>query len=311
MLKNLLKRIPPFAALIAERDAPIAALIAERDALIKANGFVPAGHFYSPVVSISEAINDSAKLFDATPSEIPGVDLNEAGQLRLLEEFEKLYPSIDFPELKAEGRRYFYENRSYSYSDAIMLNCMMRKFRPNRVIEVGSGHSSCAMLDTSERFLEGMVSFTFIEPYPELLKSLLFPGDLDPSRIIPSRLQDVELDLFQQLEPDDFLFIDSTHVCKTGSDVNYLLFKILPSLNSGVHIHMHDIFYPFEYPREWVLGGRSWNEIYALRAFLQFNAQFQIELMNTYLDYFHRARFAERMPLCLKNIGGSIWLRKK
>lgn len=299
MLKNLIKRLPPIAALIAERDA-----------LKKAQGFVPPGHFYSPIVKISEIMNDSANIFDVTPREIPGIDLNESGQLELLAEFESLYSAIDFPEFRTNGRRYFYENPAYSYSDAIMLNCMMRKFRPNRIIEVGSGYSSCAMLDTSENFLEKAVSLTFIEPYPELLKSLIFPGDLDSIRIVPSRLQDVEIEVFRKLQANDFLFIDSTHVCKTGSDVNYLLFNILPSLHSGVHVHIHDIFYPFEYPKEWVLGGRSWNEVYALRAFLQFNSHFKIELMNTYLEHFHKARFADRMPLCLKNSGGSIWLLK-
>lgn len=299
MLKNLIKRLPPIAALIAERDA-----------LKKAQGFVPPGHFYSPIVKISEIMNDSANIFDVTPREIPGIDLNESGQLELLAEFESLYSAIDFPEFRTNGRRYFYENPAYSYSDAIMLNCMMRKFRPNRIIEVGSGYSSCAMLDTSENFLEKAVSLTFIEPYPELLKSLIFPGDLDSIRIVPSRLQDVEIEVFRKLQANDFLFIDSTHVCKTGSDVNYLLFNILPSLHSGVHVHIHDIFYPFEYPKKWVLGGRSWNEVYALRAFLQFNSHFKIELMNTYLEHFHRARFAGRMPLCLKNSGGSIWLLK-
>lgn len=100
-------------------------------------------------------------------------------------------------------------------------------------------------------------------------------------------------------------------VSKTGSDVNYLFFDVLPSLNAGVHIHIHDVFYPFEYPREWVLGGRSWNEQYVLRAFLQFNDAFSISMKNTYLERFHEQRFASKMPLCLKNPGGSIWIRKK
>ena len=300
MLKTLFKRLPPIAALIAERDA-----------LIKAHGIAPPGHFYSPVVSLVEATNDSAKIFGKTPREFPGIEMNETGQLILLEAFEKLYTSINFPELKTDGKRYFYENPAYNYSDAIFLNCMMRTFRPNRIIEVGSGYSSCAMLDTNESFLESMVSLTFIEPYPQLLKSLIFSRDLDTIRIIPSRLQDVEIEVFQKLQVNDFLFIDSTHVSKTGSDVNYLLFEILPALNCGVHIHIHDIIYPFEYPKEWVLGGRSWNEVYALRAFLQFNSRFEIEIMNTYLEHFHPVRFSKNMPLCLKDLGGSIWLLKK
>ena len=300
MLKSLVKKLPPIAALIAERDA-----------LAKAQALAPAGHFYSPVVSIDEATRDERRIFTDAPRTLAGIELNEARQLETLEAFEHLYSSIDFPTNKAGTHRYFYENPAYSYSDAIMLHCMMRHIKPQRIIEVGSGYSSCAMLDTSERHLNPSVNFTFIEPYPELLKSLLRTEDLASISILESRLQDVPINEFQQLNSGDFLFIDSTHVSKTGSDVNYLLFDILPSLSDGVYIHIHDIFYPFEYPKEWVFGGRSWNEIYALRAFLQFNSTFTIEMMNTYLAHFHQQRFVSRMPLCMKNTGGSIWLRKR
>ena len=300
MLKSIIKKLPPIASLIAERDE-----------LIKANGFVPAGHFYSPIISIDEVKQDADRIFNEATSHAAGIDLNETAQLALLELFEKLYPSIDFPRLRSQSHRYYFENPAYSYSDAIMLYCMMRNFRPNRIIEVGSGYSSCAMMDTRERYFGDQIDMTFIEPYPQLLKSLLRPMDLGSVRIIPTRVQDVPLDHFKALQAGDFLFIDSTHVSKTGSDVNYLCFEVIPILNSGVHIHIHDIFYPFEYPKEWVMGGRSWNEVYILRAFLQFNKEFEITLMNTYLERFHEARFKLNMPLCLVNRGGSIWLKRR
>lgn len=300
MLKSLAKKLPVIASLVAERDA-----------LIKAQGFVPAGHFYSPIVAIEETKRDEHRIFSTMPPGISGIDLNESRQMELLARFEEMYPSIDFPERKSSTHRYYYENPAYSYSDAIMLHCMMRHIKPSRIIEVGSGYSSCAMLDTSEKHLDQSVHFTFIEPYPSLLKSLVRSDDIATTDIVESRLQDVPISKFQQLKSGDFLFIDSTHVSKTGSDVNYLLFDVLPALSGGVYIHIHDIFYPFEYPKEWILGGRSWNEIYALRAFLQFNTHFTIEMMNTYLEHFHEKRFTARMPLCMKNTGGSIWLRKR
>jgi predicted O-methyltransferase YrrM len=300
MLKSLIKKLPPIAALVAERDA-----------LLAAQGVAPPGHFYSPIVSIEEARRDQERIFLANiPRELPSINMNEKGQLETLGQFEKLYPSIDLPATKSGEHRYYYENPAYSHSDAIMLHCMMRHVKPQRIIEVGSGYSSCAMLDTSERHLDNSVEFTFIEPYPDLLKSLIRADDMQSATIIPTRLQEVPVQTFQSLTRGDILFIDSTHVSKTGSDVNFLLAEILPALQSGVYIHIHDIFYPFEYPKEWVLGGRSWNEIYALRAFLQFNDSFSIEMMNTFLTHFHRSRFATHMPLCLKNTGGSIWLRK-
>ena len=106
-------------------------------------------------------------------------------------------------------------------------------------------------------------------------------------------------------------FVDSTHVGKIGSDVNYLFNEILPSLQPGVVVHVHDIFYPFEYPRYWIEEGRAWNEAYMLRCFLQYNSAFNILLWNHFLAQFHSAYFQEHMPLCLANTGASIWLRRR
>lgn len=140
--------------------------------------------------------------------------------------------------------------------------------------------------------------------------SLLKPGDADRIRVIPARLQDVDLAEFDALEANDILFIDSTHVSKVGSDVNRIVFEVLPRLKPGVHVHFHDIFYPFEYPAQWVFEGRAWNENYLLKAFLQFNTGFSIVLMNTFMEYFHAEFFHQHLPLCMKNTGGSIWIRK-
>jgi predicted O-methyltransferase YrrM len=300
MFRSLIKKIPPVAALIAERDL-----------LRKAQGFVPAGHFYSPIVSIEEARQDQDRIFANLPSTLAGIDLNKSGQLETLAKFEEMYCSIDFPESQSSTHRYYYENPYYSYSDAIMLHCMMRLKKPNKIIEVGSGHSSGVMLDTRDRHLDHSVHLTFIEPYPDRLNTILRPNDRQSINIVELRVQDVPISTFQQLSTGDFLFIDSTHVSKTGSDVNYLLLDVLPALSSGVYVHIHDIFYPFEYPKDWIFAGRSWNEIYVLRAFLAFNSHFTIEMMNTYLEHLYPERFTERMPLCMKNAGGSIWLRKK
>jgi len=166
------------------------------------------------------------------------------------------------------------------------------------------------MLDTIDLHLDGRVACTFIEPYADRLRSLLEPGDLERVTILEQRVQDVNLDPFLKLNRNDILFIDSSHVVKVGSDVNYLLGEVLPRLHEGVYIHFHDIFYPFEYPEVWLAEGRVWSEAYALRAFLAFNHTFEIVLFNTYLEHFHREIFKREMPLCLKDEGGSIWLQK-
>jgi len=88
------------------------------------------------------------------------------------------------------------------------------------------------------------------------------------------------------------------------------MYEIHPSLKSGDYVHFHAIFYPFDYPKEWGYEGRAWNEAYALRTFLQFNSAFRIVFSNTYLEHFHRPLFEEHMPLCLKNIGESLWIQR-
>lgn len=271
----------------------------------------PPGHFYSPIPSIADLERDRARIFGRPARELPGIELDAPGQLTLMQRFaEDFYRDMPFNETPLEGLRYGFANTAYAHTDAIFLYCMIRYLRPNRIIEVGSGHSSCVTLDTNELFFENSIKCTFIEPYPKLLKSLLKPGDEDRINLIGTRVQDVDLAVFDALEANDILFIDSTHVSKTGSDVNYLFFEVLPRLNPGVHIHFHDIFYPFEYPESWAFQGRAWNETYLLRAFLQHNKDFCITLFANYLVTFHRAELLSRMPKCAGNFGGNIWFRR-
>jgi predicted O-methyltransferase YrrM len=187
---------------------------------------------------------------------------------------------------------------------------MIRHLQPERIIEIGSGNSSCLMLDTNELFFKGSIACSFIEPYPEYFYSLLRPDDIAKINLIPDRLQDLDLAIFEQLEAQDILFIDSTHVSKLNSDVNKYVFEILPCLKKGVVIHIHDVFHPFEYPLEWLREGRSWNEQYVIRAFLQYNNAFSIKLFTTHMIKKHYSWFEEKMPKCLKSTGGSLWLEK-
>lgn len=306
MLSNVVKKLPIIRSLVKERDQLHNQVTAWKRHL----RYVPPGHFYSPIPNLDEIRENEAAIFGTTPKAIPGIDLAEESQLQLLDEFKTYYSELPFAAHKAPGLRYAFENNSYSYSDAIMLYSMIRHAQPKRMVEIGSGHSSCVTLDTNELFFAGGIKTTFIEPYPELLLSLIKPSDKESIQLLPTKLQDVDASVFESLEANDILFVDSTHVCRTNSDVNRILFEILPSLKSGVYIHFHDIFYPFEYPKAWVYEGRAWNEAYALRAFLQFNNAFKIVFFNTYLEHFHKAFFEEHMPLCLKNPGGSLWLQR-
>ncbi|HEY7057123.1 MAG TPA: class I SAM-dependent methyltransferase [Vicinamibacterales bacterium] len=270
--------------------------------------FVPPGHYYSPIPSLADI--DLAARRPAGLEAFPGIDLNEAGQLRLLEELAPYYTSVPFTDAATPGLRYRFENESYSYADGIFLFAMLRHLRPQRVIEIGSGFTSALTLDTNERFLDNRTACTFIEPNPELLLSLITEADRQRCRVIPSRLQEVDLALFDSLGPRDILFVDSTHVAKVNSDVNRLFFDILPRLARGTMVHLHDVFPALEYPIDWLRQGRAWNEQYVLRAFLQYNNSFSIRLFGSYLIERHADWFRMHMPLCLRNPGGAFWMER-
>jgi hypothetical protein len=239
---------------------------------------------------------------------LPGIDLQEEAQFAILDTLADLYDSIPFSKEPKPGFRYFYENPAFSYGDAIFLHTIIRRLAPQRIIEVGSGYSSCVTLDTNEHFFGRRIACTFIEPNPALLKSLLHPNE--EIHLVEDLLQNVDLSVFRQLQRGDNLFVDSTHVAKLNSDVNRLFFDILPALAEGVYVHIHDVYYPFEYPLELFEEGRSWNEQYLLRAFLQYNHSFSIRLFSNYLTRFRRDWFAKHAPLVLRNPGGSIWIEK-
>ena len=296
-LKNEIERLKN------ERDA----LLAEQSHLY---GEFPPGHYYSPIPSIAEIKEREREIFRIPSDGIPGVNLAEQRQLELLSAFESYYGEQPFEAHKKEGLRYFFENPSFSYADAIVLYSLIRHAKPSKIVEVGSGFSSCVMLDTSACFFDSQIACTFIDPHPELFLALVGDPQQENSEIIDSPLQAVDISIFSALSEGDILFIDSTHVSKVGSDVNRIFFEILPALKSGVFVHFHDIFYPFEYIKQWIYSGKAWNEAYLLRAFLQYNQQFQIQFFNSFMHYAHREKLGEAMPLCLKNPGGSIWLKK-
>ena len=165
------------------------------------------------------------------------------------------------------------------------------------------------MLDTCELQLKYKPLMTFVDPFTERLKSLLNPVDNSNCTIIESPVQEVALDVFRNLKEGDLLFIDSSHISKVGSDVNYLIFQVLPVLKPGVIIHFHDICYPFEYPRDWIMDGIFWNEAYLLRAFLMNNKDYEILLFNHYITDQFRDWFELNMPLFTS--GGSLYIRKR
>jgi hypothetical protein len=265
------------------------------------------GHFYSPIPDLDEVEQASTRIF-AERTTLAGIDLRADEQLANFRELARLAREAPIPAEPTAATRYGTDNLNYGVGDASMLQAMLRHLRPRRYLEVGSGWSTALALDTSEQFLEGSMSVTAIEPYPELLASCLREGD--PVEIIAQPVQSVALERFRELEANDVLFIDSSHVLKVASDVHFLFTSVLPLLSPGVYVHVHDMFWPFEYLPHWIREGRAWNELYLVHAFLLFNETYEIVLFNHYLAQCHRDVIAAELPAMLENTGGALWLRR-
>jgi len=272
--------------------------------------FAPPGHFYSPIPDRDLIARAGAAVSDpASVRQIPGIDLREAAQLDLLETLAQFAGDQPFGADRTPGNRYYFGNDAFLSHDALILYAMLRHYRPRQVIEVGCGYSSAVMLDTAERFLDDGVRFTFVEPDPARLLALMRARDRRHA-VHATIVQELPVEMYSGLGANDILFIDSSHVAKFGSDVNHVLHHVLPTLQAGVVVHIHDICWPFEYPLEWLTEGRAWNEAYMVRAFLQFNESFRVLLFNSFIATHHRHRLASTFPLALQHAGASLWLQK-
>lgn len=251
--------------------------------------FVAPGHFYSPVPDPEEVERHAAALFGAR-TELPGVELGTDGQLALARGLLEHLTEFDPPLERDLARgRYWSNNDFYPFGDAAVLSFVVRERRPRLAVEIGSGFSTAALLDARdrERARTGddaiLARVHCVEPYPARLRELLSGADLDRITLDEARLQEADLGWVDQLAAGDILVVDSSHVLKTGSDLWWLFDRVLPNLAPGVWIHFHDVLWPFEYPRAWVREGRAWNEAYALRLFLQFNASFALRFQLTHV----------------------------
>ena len=257
-------------------------------------------HFYQPIPDTRELPETLWK----QPSNLVGINMNDAMQLDLLRNhFTKFREECsNFPAEPPPGQR-----RPFRGVDALAAYCMVRHFQPRMIIEVGSGFSSLALGRAAANNKNS--ALICIDPFPSDFLRKGFPG-LQSS--IEKKIQDIDLKFFSQLQSGDILFIDSSHTVKIGGDVNYLFLEVLPRLKPGVIVHVHDIFLPFEYRRDWVLDEfRFWNEQYLLQAFLIFNSEFEVLLANSYLNHYHQEDLKAAFPNLSSWASGSFWMRRK
>lgn len=271
------------------------------------------GHFYSPIVDPDDLATQQERLWPAKPV-ILGVDFNDAEHERLLRDvFPSYLADYDYPERLEETpdlTKFFTQNSQFSWLDSRALFALLREWKPKRFIEIGSGFSTLLAADVNRRFLNDALSITCVEPYPREFLRAGIPG---VSSLLEQKVQDVPLSVFEELEAGDILFVDSSHVAKTGSDVNHIYFEILPRLAKGVRIHIHDMFFPHDYPKDWVLTeNRSWNEEYLVRALLMYSTAFKVTFGCSYAFW----RFPELVKAALALPaghafgGGSLWIER-
>ena len=263
-------------------------------------------HFYQP---IPDTQNLPETLWNQ-PSELVGIDMNNSMQLGLLRKhftkFRKEYEQFPTKPTKNPSRFYL-NNGFFDGMDALVAYCMVRHFQPRLIIEVGSGFSSLILGEAAAKNKSS--ALICIEPFPREFLRKGFPG---LQSLIEKKVQDIDLKFFSQLDSGDILFIDSSHTVKIGGDVNYLFLEVLPRLKPGVIVHVHDVFLPFEFRRDWVIDEfRFWTEQYLLQAFLAFNSQFEVLMANNYLSHCHARVLKATFPSLPSRSGGSFWMRRQ
>jgi hypothetical protein len=269
-------------------------------------------HFYSPTPDTRDV---KSSHFDQHTA-LPGINMRDADQLQLLQQLAA-YTTPDArrtPELDSLFNDPDYQPENFTGYDLEMLFGMVRHAKPQRVIEVGAGVSSyCIGQALAQNHLDDPdyhCDYLSIDPYPH---PILEHGVPHQRGILENKVQDIPFSEFERLQDGDILFIDSTHVSKIGSDVNYLFLEVLPRLNDGVIIHVHDIYLPNEYHQRWVMKQHIfWNEQYLLQAFLAFNSSFQVMLAGNYLHTHYTGELSQALVHApISHEPGSFWMRKQ
>ena len=264
-------------------------------------------HYYSPVVFPKDIQHPLS-----APRRLPGMDLNTAGQLALIRNFNYWEELLSIPIEKGDIDSAAYHNDAFESGDAEMLYNMIRHFKPRRIVEIGCGQSTLFALLAENRNRRDDPAHTCrhicVEPYeqPWLEKTGV--------EVIRSRIEKLDVSIIEALEENDILFIDSSHVLRPQGDVVHEYLLLLGLLRPGVVVHVHDVFTPRDYPPAWVLEERRlWNEQYILEAFLSFNNTFEILAMMNYLAHEHLGVLETACPILVREPWrepGSFWFRR-
>lgn len=239
-------------------------------------------HYYEPKFEYEP-------IFDASESRKLPIEIDIPLQIQTLQQIENSEELTNLVLQKKYVKKGFYlDNGNFGAGDAELYYLLIRNRKPKRIIEIGSGFSTqLSLMALEKNRVEGMAcELTCIEPF-----EMPFLENLKDINLIRQKVETVSLDLFKSLEANDILFIDSSHIIRPGDDLLFIYFQILPILQKGVLIHIHDIFTPRHYPQEWLEKKmRFWNEQYLLEAFLYNNSGFKVLFT---LNHLVKTDFAE------------------
>jgi hypothetical protein len=268
-------------------------------------GVLPLRHHFSEPLCHPD---DLRRPLDAERA-LPGIDWNEAEQLRLLEQMRFSAELGELPREPTAQGEFYLDNHRFGAGDAEYLYNLLRLRRPRRIVEVGCGFSSLIIrraLEANAREEGTRGEHVCIEPYKNPWLESVFP------RVVRERIEDVDPALWETLGPGDVFFIDSSHVIRPQGDVVVQFLQILPRLPPGVLVHVHDIFSPRDYPARWVVDElRLWSEQYLLEAFLSGNREWRILGALNWLKHHHLEPLARACPfLRPETEPGSFWIER-
>lgn len=279
-----------------------------REILIKIGVFPIRDHYYEPLFNpkkLRYSLRDDR--------ELPGIDLNINGQLELLNKFTFNEELLSIPIEQKDKLRYYFNNQSFPPGDSEYYYSMIRLYKPKKIIEIGSGFTSLMAMEAINQNKKDNPSYycdlTLVEPYEmDWLKET-------NATVIKDIVENVSKEMFNNLSKNDILFIDSSHIIRPQGDILFEYLEILPCLQKGVLIHIHDIFTPKDYSDHWFFDEvLFWNEQYLLEAFLSFNNKYDIIAALNYLYHHHFNDLVSKCPILQKQYykePRSFWLIRK
>ncbi len=260
-------------------------------------------HYYEPLFNpahLSKSLREDRVL--------PGLDFNTKQQLNMLKNFNYNDELIQFPSEKKDDLNFYYNNDSFAPGDSEYLYNMVRFLKPKQIIEIGCGHSTLMACNAIKQNKQENTNYkcqqVCIEPYENPWLDKL---DI---KIIRKKVEQVDYSMFNSLEKNDILFIDSSHMIRPQGDILLIYLTILPMLKKGVYVHIHDIFTPKDYLDKWILENvYFWNEQYLVEALLSMNKEYKIIGALNFLKHNYFEKLLEKCPMLKEdNEPGSLWI---